>query len=101
MRLDVMTRPGTRTPAALWWGGEWHALEVLGRYASEQLGRGETAYRALLPPGIELTLVREPLGLWYADQILGVQVPSSPRPEQSDRPSSSRFPEPALPSRWK
>jgi hypothetical protein len=101
VRLDVMTRPGTRTPTALWWGGEWRALEVLGRYASEQLGRGETAYRARLPPGIELTLVREPLGLWYADQILGVDFRASTRPERSDRPSQKQPAEQGLPSRWK
>ena len=71
VRLDVMTRPGTRTPAALWWGGEWHPVEVLGRYGREQLGRGELGYRARLALGFELTLVREPLGYWYADQLPG------------------------------
>jgi len=101
VRLDVMTRPGTRTPTALWWGGEWHVLEVLGRYVSDELGRGETAYRARLPPGVELTLVREPLGFWYADQILGVDLPASQHPKPTDRPNPVRLSGQGLPSRWK
>lgn len=98
VRLDVMTRPGTRTPTALWWRGEWHPIEVLGRYATEQLGRGETGYRARLPQGVELTLVREPLGFWYADQVLGVDAATSAPPSgaagqslEAQRPADPSF----------
>jgi hypothetical protein len=42
------------------------ALEVLGRWPSD-LSRGDVGYRARLPSGAELTLVREPLGRWYVD----------------------------------
>lgn len=69
VRIDVRTRPGTRTPIALWWAGQWHPLEILGRYARAQLGPKELGYRARLPKGAEVTLVREPFGLWYADQV--------------------------------
>jgi hypothetical protein len=69
VRIDVQTRPGSRAPLALWWAGQWHPLEILGRYARAQLARGELGYRARLPRGAEVTLVREPFGLWYADQV--------------------------------
>jgi hypothetical protein len=69
VRIDVQTRPGSRAPRALWWAGQWHSLEILGRYARTQLERGELGYRVRLPKGAEVTLVREPFGLWYADQV--------------------------------
>jgi len=69
VRIDVQTRPCSRTPQALWWTGQWHPLEILGRYAREQLAHGELGFRARLPSGAEITLVREPFGLWYADQF--------------------------------
>ena len=77
VRIDVQTRPGSRAPLALWWAGQWHPLEILGRYARAQLARGELGYRARLPRGAEVTLVREPFGLWYADQV----------PDRQSRPS--------------
>jgi hypothetical protein len=42
-------------------------LEVLGRYRSA-LPAQERAWRVRIPSGVELTLVREPGGFWYADQ---------------------------------
>jgi hypothetical protein len=77
VRIDVRTRPGSRAPLALWWAGQWHPVEILGRYARAQLARGELGYRARLPRGAEVTLVREPFGFWYADQV----------PECRSRPS--------------
>jgi hypothetical protein len=80
VRIDVQTRPGSRAPLALWWAGQWHPLEILGRYARAQLARGETGYRARLPRGAEVTLVREPFGLWYADQVPDGRTQSSKPP---------------------
>lgn len=56
----------SRRPAAVWHEGDWQQLNILGRYAAV-LRRGEVAYRAQLESGAEMTLVREPLGCWYAD----------------------------------
>jgi hypothetical protein len=55
-----------RRPAALWIGGTWSVVEVLGRWTAD-LGPREVGYRARLPSGAEVTLVREPLGRWYVD----------------------------------
>lgn len=66
-RVDVRSEPlDPRRPTALWASGTWCALAVLGRWTSG-LDRGEIGYRARLPSGAELTLVRERLGRWYAD----------------------------------
>lgn len=68
-RIDV--RPASddhRRPAAVWVEGAWVNVEVLGRYT---LGPRETGYRARLATGAELTLIREPLGRWYADVLPG------------------------------
>jgi hypothetical protein len=71
-RVDVKVRPGDRRgPAAIWRAGAWCALEVLGRYARAELGHGEIGYRARLATGAEITLVREPLGRWYAEDLPG------------------------------
>jgi hypothetical protein len=69
-RVDV--RPSAadrRRPSAVWHGGSWLQLEILGRYAKAELGRGEMGYRARMPSGAEITLVRERLGLWYAEDL--------------------------------
>jgi hypothetical protein len=58
---------GTHRPTAVWRSGAWHPVEVLGRYASQDLQRRERAYRVRLGGGEEITLVRERLGLWFAD----------------------------------
>lgn len=69
-RVEVQTSPDDRRRAhALWHGGAWRRLEILGRYTPADLGPNEVGYRARLPTGAELMLVREPLGTWYADDI--------------------------------
>jgi hypothetical protein len=68
--VDVRTSPfDRRRPSAVWHNGSWHELEILGRYAKAELGRGEMGYRARLPNGAEITLVRERLGRWYAEDL--------------------------------
>jgi hypothetical protein len=68
-RVEVRTARGDpRRPEALWRDGTWAALTILGHYQK----RGavpEIGYRARLLSGAEITLVREPLGRWYADDI--------------------------------
>lgn len=66
--LAVASDP--RRPSAVWVGGAWSPVEILGRL-SAGLGGREVGYRARLPTGAELTLVREPLGRWYSDTPLG------------------------------
>ena len=51
---------------AIWVSGGWSPLEVLGRWRAG-LGRGDVGYRARLPTGAEVNLVRERLGRWYSD----------------------------------
>ena len=69
VRVEVRTRVNDpRRPVAVWVEGAWTDLEVLGRYP---LGDREVGYRARLSTGAELTLVREPLGRWYADVLPG------------------------------
>jgi hypothetical protein len=59
----------TRRPDAVWLNGSWQAVTVLGRYRSGDLARRERGYLARLASGAEFSLVREPLGLWYADDL--------------------------------
>ncbi len=69
-RISVRTaRPDRHRPKAVWLEGEWCEVEILGRYPKAELGRGERGYRARLTSGAELTLVREPLGRWYAEDM--------------------------------
>jgi hypothetical protein len=70
-RVDVDTDHSLRRPKAVWREGRWYALEVLGRIARDQLQRMEAGYRVRLEDGAEVTLVREPLDRWYADDSLG------------------------------
>ena len=66
-RVDVRCEPSpSRRPVALWVGGGWLAIEVLGRW-TRGLGSREVGYRARLKTGAELALVRERLGRWYAE----------------------------------
>ncbi|MEO8900573.1 MAG: hypothetical protein ABI488_02970 [Polyangiaceae bacterium] len=68
--LRVRIRPTSqdaRRPDAIWLDGAWHPVTVLGRYRSHDLARREHGYLARLPNGAELSLVREPLGYWFAD----------------------------------
>jgi hypothetical protein len=69
-RIAVRTAERDRwRPQEVWLDGEWRAVEILGRYPKAELGRGERGYRARLTNGAELTLVREPLGRWYAEDM--------------------------------
>jgi hypothetical protein len=66
-RVDVRCEPKrSRRPSAIWLGGAWTPVEVLGRWTSG-LGRREVGYRTRLASGAEMTLVRERLGRWYAE----------------------------------
>jgi hypothetical protein len=58
-----------RRPEAIWLDGVWHTVTVLGRYRSDDLARRERGYLARLPSGAEFSLVREPLGYWFADDL--------------------------------
>lgn len=70
-RVDVRCEASDlRRPRAMWVGGGWCALELLGRWTAD-LNRGDVGYRARLPNGAEITLVRERLGRWYTDVDLG------------------------------
>lgn len=57
-----------RRPRAVWLEGGWQRVDVLGRFAAG-VTRRETGYRARIDSGAEFTLVREPLGRWYADVL--------------------------------
>lgn len=66
-RVEVMAvAADPRRPSAVWVGGAWAPVEILGRLTLG-LGSREVGYRARLPTGAEITLVREPLGRWYSD----------------------------------
>jgi hypothetical protein len=68
VRVDVLTTDeDPRRPHSVLYGGYWQPIVILGRYNQAQLARGEIGYRARIPTGGELTLVREPLGHWYMD----------------------------------
>jgi hypothetical protein len=70
-RIEVLTvAQDPRRPSAVWVGGAWSPVEILGRLTIG-LGSREVGYRARLPSGAEITLVREPLGRWYSDSALG------------------------------
>ncbi len=70
LRVEVRAAPGPMgRPLELWHSGRWWRLEILGRYVPEALGRRELGFRARLEVGSDLTLVREPRGVWYADGL--------------------------------
>ena len=58
-----------RRPDAVWLDGSWQTVTVLGRYRSGDLARRERGYLARLSNGAEFSLVREPLGFWFADGL--------------------------------
>jgi hypothetical protein len=58
-----------RRPDAVWLDGTWQTVTVLGRYRSGDLARRERGYLARLANGAEVSLVREPLGFWFADGL--------------------------------
>ena len=70
VRVDVRGRSGApRRPEALWIDGRWHSVEVLGRWIDQhQLLSREDGYRVRLENGSELTLVRERLDRWFAEE---------------------------------
>jgi len=68
----VEVRPSAedaRRPDTVWLDGAWHVVTVLGRYRSADLARRERGYLARLPNGAEFSLVREPLGIWFAADL--------------------------------
>jgi len=68
----VQVRPSAtdaRRPDAVWLDGAWQSVTVLGRYRSGDLARREHGYLTRLANGAECSLVREPLGFWYADDL--------------------------------
>ena len=70
-RVEVRTSPAdSRRPVAIWREGGWSTLTVLGRYREGELPEREVGYRVRTEAGAELTLVREPLGVWYADDVI-------------------------------
>lgn len=71
-RVEVRTEETVRRPSALLVDGQWSALEILGWWDATTPER-ETGYRARLPNGAEITIVRERLGRWYIDSLLGAE----------------------------
>ena len=70
-RVEVNCVPGDpRTPQAIWLGGSWRKIEVMGRHIDRDLGRGAVAFRVRLPSGAEINLARELLDRWYAEDAL-------------------------------
>jgi hypothetical protein len=68
VRVDVRCMPKSVRPSAVWLDGSWCSIEILGTYRAHPVRR-EVGFRARLPSGAEITLIREPLGRWYADQL--------------------------------
>ena len=56
-----------RRPLRMLAGSSWQRIEILGSLVG--LGR-DRGYRCRLRSGAELTLVREPAGTWYADELV-------------------------------
>jgi hypothetical protein len=69
--------PDRRRPSRMRTNADWERVEVLGSIVG--LGR-ERGYRCRLRSGAELTLVREPAGMWYADERID---------QKDDEPSAS------------
>jgi len=66
-RVNIQSDRRFRRPKAIWREGRWFTVEILGRLARDQLQSCETGYRVRIENGAEITLVREPLNHWYAD----------------------------------
>ena len=66
-RVHVESDRRLRRPKAILREGRWYRLEILGRVARDQLRYCESGYRVRTEDGAEMTLVREPLDHWYAD----------------------------------
>jgi hypothetical protein len=63
----IETTRDRRRPMRIWAGATWESVDVLGSIVG--LGR-ERGYRCRLRSGAEMTLVREPAGTWYADELI-------------------------------
>ena len=73
VRLSGGTRR-QRRPDAIWLGGAWSPLVLLGRYQARDLSHSERGYLARLASGAEVFLVREPLGVWFIDNAAVLAV---------------------------
>lgn len=68
-RVDVRWDKARKRPSAIWLAGGWKTVEVLGRFAAAETGKRSLGFRARLSDGTEITLIKEPLGVWYADDL--------------------------------
>lgn len=71
----VAVRPTSddpKRPKWVWHGGAWREVTVLGVYRDQDFQRRDIGYRAQLENGAEFFLVREVLGRWYADGMIGL-----------------------------
>ena len=66
-RTEVRTAIGTTIPLEIWRRGGWRAIEVMGRCREQDLGHKEQGFRIRTADAEELLLIREPLGIWYAE----------------------------------
>jgi hypothetical protein len=93
------TRADRFRPQQMKTGDAWEPVEVVGsivRRAGE-VGplseRGEKAYRCRLQSGAEITLVREPTGVWFVDQpSRGLSSRLGPESVPPGRSSTSKAP---------
>ncbi len=69
-RVDIRTRAeDDRRPDSIWLDGHWSPVVVLGRYREQELPPGEVGYRVRIAAETDVSLIREPLGVWYADDL--------------------------------
>ncbi len=61
-------------PDAIWVGGDWCPITILGRYQARDLSHSELGFLARLASGAEVFLVREPLGVWFVDNATVLAV---------------------------
>ncbi|MGC4067508.1 MAG: hypothetical protein QM784_23260 [Polyangiaceae bacterium] len=80
-RVEVRFDAVRRRPTDIWLSGGWLPLEIFGRYSESERGARCVGYRARLADGAELTLVRESLDRWYADELPAAPA-SRPRPSR-------------------
>ncbi len=71
LSVEVQTEPNDRRrPRAIWQGGGWLPLTILGRFQSADLGHREVGYLTRFASGDERLLVRERLGRWFCAEPL-------------------------------
>jgi len=69
VRIDVRCESrASRRPTSIWVKGAWLPVEVLGHWTDA--GSRDLGYRTRVDSRVELTLIREPLGRWYAEAPL-------------------------------